>query len=62
MQDRRPHSQADCPQGFRFDREMIRNILRLGIPNGLENGIFHIGKIIVAGLEAKLPCPSLPLA
>ena len=52
---RNPHNRLhlDTLRGFRFDREMIRNILRLGIPNGLENGIFHIGKIIVAGLIAS---------
>ncbi|MDE7299526.1 MAG: MATE family efflux transporter [Lachnospiraceae bacterium] len=30
--------------------EMIKRILRIGIPNGLENSIFQIGKLIVAGL------------
>lgn len=29
---------------------MIKNILRVGIPNGLENGMFHIGKILLQGL------------
>lgn len=31
---------------------MIRNILRIGVPNGVENGIFHVGKIMVQGLIA----------
>lgn len=33
---------------------MIRNILKVGIPNGLENGMFQIGKILVASLVASL--------
>lgn len=33
-----------------FSPEMIGRILRIGIPNGLENSIFQIGKLIVAGL------------
>lgn len=33
-----------------FYPEMIRRILRIGIPNGLESSIFQIGKLIVAGL------------
>ena len=29
---------------------MIKSILRIGVPNGLENSMFHIGKLMVAGL------------
>ena len=35
---------------LRFD--MIRRILKIGIPNGVENGMFQIGKLIVQGLVA----------
>lgn len=28
----------------------IRRILRIGVPNGIENGLFQVGKIILAGL------------
>ena len=31
---------------------MIKNILRIGVPNGLENGMFQVGKILVQGLIA----------
>lgn len=31
---------------------MIKNILKIGVPNGLENGMFQIGKILVQGLIA----------
>lgn len=39
---------------WRFDLKprMIQNILRIGVPNGLENGMFQIGKILVQGLIA----------
>ena len=35
-----------------FHPAMIRRILTIGIPNGLENGMFQIGKILVQGLIA----------
>ena len=31
---------------------MIKKILNIGVPNGLENGMFQIGKILVQGLIA----------
>lgn len=37
---------------FRPDWSMIKKILNIGIPNGLENGMFQIGKILVQGLIA----------
>ena len=33
---------------------MVRGILRVGVPNGLENGMFQIGKVLVQGLVASL--------
>lgn len=35
---------------FRFDGRMIRKILAIGIPNGLENSMFQLGKILVLSL------------
>ena len=35
---------------FRFNRRMIRNILAIGVPNGLENSMFQLGKILVLSL------------
>lgn len=35
---------------FKFHPKMIRNILSVGVPTGLENGIFQIGKVLVQGL------------
>lgn len=36
----------------RFDWNLTKNILRLGIPNGVENGIFQLGKIVLLGFVA----------
>ncbi|MGB8455188.1 MAG: MATE family efflux transporter [Anaerocolumna sp.] len=36
-----------------FDLPMIKRILHIGVPNGLENSIFQIGKILVQGLTAS---------
>ena len=35
---------------FRFDGRMIRKILAIGDPNGLENSMFQLGKILVLSL------------
>jgi putative MATE family efflux protein len=37
----------------RFDFRIIKNILGIGIPNGIENSVFQIGKICVLGLIAE---------
>lgn len=38
---------------LRFRPDMLKNILRIGIPNGLENGMFQIGKVVVSSLVAS---------
>lgn len=35
---------------FRFDWGMIRRILRIGIPNGVENSMFQLGKLVLLSL------------
>lgn len=35
---------------FRFDKRMIQKILSVGVPNGLENSMFQLGKILVLSL------------
>ena len=34
----------------KFDKTLIKKILYIGVPNGLENGMFQMGKIIVLNL------------
>jgi putative MATE family efflux protein len=44
---------------FRPDMVMIKRILRIGIPNGMENSVFQIGKIAVQGIVAGLGTASI---
>lgn len=37
----------------RFDPSMVKRILGIGIPGGLENGMFQIGKIVLLSLVAS---------
>ncbi len=39
---------------IRFERKMVRSILSIGVPNGLENGMFNFGKLLVQTLIAWL--------
>lgn len=39
---------------YRPNMVMIKRILRIGIPNGMENSVFQIGKILVQGIVAGL--------
>ena len=36
-----------------IDFKMINRILKIGVPNGLENGMFQIGKLLVSGIIAS---------
>lgn len=38
----------------RFSGAMVKNILRIGIPSGVENGLFQAGKLILQSLIAGL--------
>lgn len=39
---------------IRFEKNMVRSILSIGVPNGLENGMFNFGKLLVQTLVAWL--------
>lgn len=39
--------------GFRLDPGLIRRILRIGIPNGLENSLFSLGRVLVVSIIAS---------
>ena len=36
-----------------FDFDMIKRILKIGVPYGIENGLFFLGRIVVLSLVAK---------
>ena len=38
---------------FGFDLKIIKRILNIGVPNGLENSVFQIGKLMVQGIVAS---------
>lgn len=38
----------------RFEKSMVQSILSIGVPNGLENGMFNFGKLLVQTLVAWL--------
>jgi putative MATE family efflux protein len=42
-------------RSIRPDFPMIRSILRIGIPTGIENGMFQFGKLMVQSTVATLP-------
>lgn len=44
---------------LRFEGYMIRKILHIGIPNGLENSMFQLGKILVLSLVATFGTASI---
>ena len=47
------------PYPFRIDVRMLKRILYIGIPNGLENSMFQLGKIAVLSLVAGYGTASL---
>lgn len=53
---RNPHNVIHLDSVFRlgYHPAMIKSILGIGVPTGLENGMFQIGKILVQGLVATL--------
>ena len=40
---------------FRPDFAMIRRIFRVGVPNGLENSLFQVGKVLIMGIITTFP-------
>lgn len=38
---------------FEFHKDMVGRILSIGVPSGIENGMFHIGKLLVQGIIAS---------
>lgn len=47
--------QSHLPVEFRLrmDKNMLRQILYIGVPNGLENSIFQLGKLLLSSLTAS---------
>lgn len=47
------------PFSFRLDGSMLKKIAYIGIPNGLENGMFQLGKIMVLSMIASFGTASI---
>ena len=41
---------------FRLDPPMMGRILRIGVPNGLENCFFHLGRVLLVSLISTFGC------
>jgi len=37
---------------FRFDKDVLHRVFRIGLANGTENSLFHVGKVLISGLLA----------
>lgn len=48
-------SPRHTPHYFRLDFPMIKRIFRVGIPNGLENSLFQVGKVLIMGIITTFP-------
>lgn len=44
---------------WKFDRHLVKKILHIGIPNGLENSMFQLGKILVLSLVSTFGTASI---
>lgn len=55
MMIRKPSNPIHIDEHFRlgFDWKIIKRILNIGVPNGLENSVFQIGKLMVQGITAS---------
>jgi Na+-driven multidrug efflux pump len=47
------------PLRFRHEPIMIRNILRIGVPNGIEGSMFQLGKLLLLSVAAGFGTPSV---
>lgn len=46
-------------RAFRPNRRLLRNILYIGIPSGVENGMFHMGRLILFSLISTFGTASI---
>lgn len=47
------------PFHYKYDKDMVRNILRIGVPNGVENSMFQLGKILLLSVVAGFGTASI---
>lgn len=44
---------------YKYDGEMVKNILKIGIPNGIENSMFQLGKIMLLSVVSTFGTASI---
>lgn len=59
LYDSRPPLHLSRPVKLRFQPMLLKKILHIGIPNGLENSMFQLGKIMVLSLVAGFVTASI---
>jgi len=47
------------PFKYRYDKKMVSDILHIGIPNGVENSMFQLGKILLLSIVAGFGTASI---
>ena len=47
------------PYVWKFDRKLLIRILKIGVPNGLENSMFQLGKLLVLSLVSSFGTASI---
>lgn len=53
IEDRSRMIHVDFRKGFRISWQFVKKILFIGIPGGIENGVFQFGRVLVLGLIAS---------
>jgi len=58
---RRPNGSIPYPKLLKFEwrSDMVRKILSVGVPNGLENGMFQFGKLLLLGMVSTFGTVSI---
>ena len=46
-------------KGFKYNGMIMKNIFRIGVPGGVENGMFQLGKIILVSLVSTMGTTSI---
>lgn len=47
------------PFRYKYNKDMVKNILRIGVPNGVENSMFQLGKILLLSVVAGFGTASI---
>jgi Na+-driven multidrug efflux pump len=47
------------PFSYKFDGIMVKKILHIGVPNGIENSMFQLGKILLLSIVAEFGTASI---